>query len=131
MDKHPRWKGGKYIDEHGYIRIWLGNKKWRYEHRLIMEKKINRPILRKEIVHHINGIKTDNRIENLELMSIKKHISEYHPHKRYSGAIITCVICGKQKYRKMSHIKRVKKPCCSIPCVNLLRKHLATSNISA
>lgn len=83
--RHWKWKGGRRLNKsNGYIEIYTPGhpytnyKKIVYEHRLIMEKHIDRFLYPKERVHHINGIKTDNRIENLQLFpSNSKHV-EYH-----------------------------------------------------
>jgi hypothetical protein len=67
-EKNPRWKGGKSKTKNGYVRIRnVITKKDELEHIKVMEEYLDRKLVDKENVHHKNGIRDDNRIENLEL----------------------------------------------------------------
>jgi DNA-binding CsgD family transcriptional regulator len=72
-EDHYLWKG-RLIDKDGYVLIHVkGHPNARkhtnyiFEHRLVMEEHLGRILLPTEVIHHINGQKQDNRIENLQL----------------------------------------------------------------
>ena len=77
-NNHPNWNGGKYNHGDGYIVVQVpvdskfiamaDSRGYCLEHRLIMATYIGRCLLAEEVVHHINGDKTDNSIKNLELL---------------------------------------------------------------
>ena len=67
-----------YIDKKGYKRFKDSGK---LVHRHVMERKLGFRLRKDVIVHHINGIKTDNRFENLQLMTKKEHFKHHTARK--------------------------------------------------
>lgn len=83
-DKNNNWNGGKIITSKGYvIKLFkkhhrANNKGYVLEHILVYEQYYKCCVLKWGVIHHINKIKTDNRIENLEGMIESKHLSLHH-----------------------------------------------------
>lgn len=76
------WRGGRVCMPDGYIKVWcepdscftsMRNGNYILEHRLVMAQYLGRALLNSEMVHHKNGIKDDNRIENLYLCNKTEH----------------------------------------------------------
>jgi len=82
-EKNPHWRGGKIKDTHGYVHIRVPNHPYAINgyvkrSRLIMEKILGRYLLLKEIIHHENEIRDDDKPENLKLFPCIGEHTSYH-----------------------------------------------------
>lgn len=91
---HGSWKGGRVVLGSGYIGVMLDSTDpmasmrhrmgYVLEHRLVMARKLGRPLTSKETVHHINGDRSDNRLRNLQLRN----------GRHGKGTVLRCADCG-------------------------------------
>jgi len=91
--RNRAWKGGRILDKDGYVLLHrpshpqANSGGYVREHRLVMETALGRPLLPTEVVHHRNGNKADNPIENLELLPDNSQNLRYAwQGKRHSAA---------------------------------------------
>lgn len=85
-----RWKGkakGKTLKPSGYIEITTGRHKFKTEHRVVIEKHLKRKLKKNEVVHHIDGNRQNNNIDNLIVMDSIDHnrlhaLENNHKRKR-------------------------------------------------
>ena len=77
QQRNPNWSGGRYVAKDGYVMVRStspkGNLRYRREHVVRMEQKIGRRLVKGEVVHHIDGVRSNNRLSNLWLTTSKKH----------------------------------------------------------
>lgn len=71
------YKGGRRVSSWGYILVLVGDK-YEFEHRVVMENALGRRLSRLECVHHKNHDRTDNRLENLEVMLLPQHTAHHN-----------------------------------------------------
>jgi hypothetical protein len=101
-ENHWNWKGGRILHGSGYILIYKPDHpfctKLGYvmEHRLVLEEKLGRYLNKNEYPHHKNGIKTDNRPENIELVTHNIHMKIHNTGNKYNKKDMTnrrCLLC--------------------------------------
>jgi hypothetical protein len=93
-ENHHAWKGGRYIDKDGYIRIAYPNHPFCAangsicEHRLIMEGVLGRYLTDSEVVHHIDGDKQNNDPKNLMLLNSRSEHMRLHRQEQKESLMI-------------------------------------------
>lgn len=112
---------------HSYIRPLMSKRRkkeciliktsdgWMFEHRYIMEQHIKRKLKKNEIVHHINKIRDDNRIENLQIMDHGEHTTLH-----CTGRKVSAETKRKIKETKGKNYSYEKHPSC---------KHITLENL--
>lgn len=90
---------GRFVRSDGYVAVRVGDD-YQLEHRVVVEAHIGRKLERWEHVHHRNEIKHDNRLENLEVLSVANHTREHHQGVQPSRWVqCECLNCGKPLQR--------------------------------
>jgi hypothetical protein len=112
-ENNPRWKGGRHKHTSGYnILIIPSHAKARsrgriFEHRFLYEQYHKCCLLKWAVIHHINGNKSDNRIENLQPMTSTDNIKRHYIDRR--AKILPnrqCVECGSRTTHKRKTMDR-------------------------
>ena len=121
--KNGMWKGGRKVTQQGYVLIRVGTEHhladcrgYAYEHRLVAEEKLGRRLLPGEEIHHVNGQRADNRLENIEVKADRA--SHFFEHRKEgsrlrmpgeSNPIVACECgCG-ATFRRYDSIGRPRR----------------------
>jgi len=90
---NPAWKGGKFVDSDGYVRLWYpehhraDNNGYVYEHIVRAEVAFGVKVTPEFHVHHKDGVKSNNEPDNLEVLPAADHHRSHDPRLKLDGAI--------------------------------------------
>ena len=101
-----------------------------FEHRVLMENKLGRLLLSTEIVHHIDGNKKNNSIENLEVMASKEHNRQHTSSRGKKMCLLKCPECNELFTKEYRHaIQSAKKEVWSVLLKTLYGKIFKKSTV--
>lgn len=121
-EKNSRWNGGEYINKDGYkmVKIYDGIKKdsegkrisgyksYEKEHRVVIEKYLGRKLIKGEVVHHIDGNRLNNDIENLVVLKHSQHHRITHQSLQEIGYELVksgLVVFDRKNNKYVAHLK--------------------------
>ena len=107
---------GRFVRSDGYVAVRTGDD-FELEHRLVMAEHLGRPLTTREHVHHRNGVKSDNRLENLELLTVNDHSRRHHPGvDSTKWRRVKCLVCGRYFQKRLSQVINHPNHFCGREC---------------